>query len=189
MKWWRDGVVVVIFMCGIVITTAIVGAWLLESPFENPPQSITAQDVIIVGEVRLRNWRHESRRVVIVAILVEIKESGWCSYLAQSGSLWKGTKLGTAGSMGVLEAEVSSEGGAISGTTECPRKEEQSQKGARSFSTSRRCLDFFLGPAIGLSICWVCCLFRMLLRALQEIWSLLAKFISGKCYLAVNSTH
>jgi len=68
--WNNDeiGVTVAIFTCEIIITTAIMGTWLLGLPVENPPQSITALDVIFVGEVRLCNWSRKLRRFVVVAI-------------------------------------------------------------------------------------------------------------------------
>ena len=55
---WNDdeiGVTVVIFICGIVVTVAIVAVYLLGSSVKNSPQFITAQDVIILGKVGLRN--------------------------------------------------------------------------------------------------------------------------------------
>ena len=66
--------------------------------------------------------------------------------------------LGTAGSMRVLGAEVFPKGGATSGTTECPRKEERLQERLNVLESSGlgKALDisqfredtrsFFLGP-------------------------------------------
>ena len=70
--------------------------------------------------------------------------------------------FGTARSMRVQGAEVSSEGVA-SGTVMCPRREGQFREGARPFSASGRCSDFLLGTAMGPPVRQVCCLFRMLL--------------------------
>ena len=91
LSWgsWNDDeidVTVVIFMCEIVITTAIVGAWLLGLPAQNSLPSITAQDVMIVGEVSLCNWRRESRRAASVVVLLEAKVSGkeWISRRLES---------------------------------------------------------------------------------------------------------
>jgi len=68
---WNDdeiGVITVILTCEIVITGAIVGTWLLTSHVKNPPQPITAQHVMIAGEVRLSNWRRKSRKSLVVTI-------------------------------------------------------------------------------------------------------------------------
>jgi len=69
--------------------------------------------------------------------------------------------LGTVGSIRVLGAEVSSEGGAASRTVECPRKEERSREGARFFTASGRCSEFYWGYIV--KECFFPCLFVCLL--------------------------
>jgi len=103
----------------------------------------TAQDIMIVGEVGLCNWRQESRRTIVVAVLfgAEVSRKEWTSRWLEAWELsgWR-----------------------------CPRREERHQEqlsvywrksdlgNSRVFSeggaASERCSDFLLGPVMYLQV-------------------------------------
>jgi len=78
--------------------------------------------------------------------MAEIKEVDCCNHLAWRGSLREGVDLGEGVVLG--KGVVFGKGVAL-GNVECPRKEEHSRKGSRSFWASGGYSYFLLGPTMG----------------------------------------
>jgi len=108
------------FMCEFVVTTVIIDIWSLGLHAENPTSipncpGWRAFRVMIVGEVRLHNWRQRIRMIHCRSV-TEDADQGWsvAKVILRRVEIFGKGWLCMAESIGTIRAEVSSGWGAVS---------------------------------------------------------------------------